>query len=149
MRADAEWLESLKAGDVVALLNTDWGRESRKGAVEILRVTPTQIIATTNKYAGYQYRFNKSDGYERGGGGSRYSRYFIKPALPEEIAAYTKSDAANKAWADRQSTLSSLRDLFSQSPKITLDMAGDGYVVTIKDLDYAAVLNLSCLLKTS
>lgn len=78
MMTEREWLDSLTAGDAVAI-QTRYGPEIR----EVARVTPTQIIVGRT-----QERFRKSNGSPVGGDTWSY-RYLVPvtPAVQAEILA--------------------------------------------------------------
>lgn len=71
-----EWLEQLKAGDMVYVSNSS----SVPDKYKISKITATQIIITLRVINGasYSLRFDKNSGRLRGGSAWR-SRYLLKP----------------------------------------------------------------------
>jgi hypothetical protein len=82
--ADKEWLASLKEGDEVIVA----GAQNGMSVSSVQKLTATQLVVRGTRY-------NRKDGWERGGGGS-FSRRWLRKPSPEVVAAIKRKELINR-----------------------------------------------------
>lgn len=93
MSDDREWLDGLKAGDLV---HVSRGYSRDAGSIrKVHRRTPTQIILLYRGAQEYEVKFRAKDG--RAVAGDAWSRDYLSPPTQEKRDAVERERLANKA----------------------------------------------------
>lgn len=98
MQVEAEreqWLSELKPGDVVVINRNDWGNTRRHCIAEVVRKTGTLIVAVTDKFDIWEWKFRRDDGWGRG----IDKGYVIDPANSDDSEKWKIEVDRQRKWS--------------------------------------------------